>query len=140
MDLKTRIAFFPSRLAALLSLCLITPLGFSLWFFYVGPYRAWIRFYVTGIVYEIFWSLLAFLCWPARKNIGKIVAVVFLITCLLEFLQLWKPALLQQFRATDLGTILIGTSFQWGQFPYYVIGSLIAWLWLYLLCEKTQPG
>ncbi len=144
MDLKARIPFFGPgllvpRVSALLSLCLITPLGLYLWSCYEGPYRTWVRFYTTGILYVIFWSLVAFLFWPQRKNVTKIVTVVFLITCLLEFLQLWKPALLQQFRGTFLGAALIGTCFKWNQFPYYIAGSLIAWLWLYLLCSKPPP-
>jgi hypothetical protein len=137
MELKSRILLFKPRLVAFLSLCVITPLGFILWSCYEGPYRAWIRFYITGIIYEIFWSLVVFLFWPQRKNITKIVTAVFLMTCFLEFLQLWEQAFLETFRRTYFGSALIGTCFVWGQFPYYIVGCLISWLWLYLLSKES---
>jgi hypothetical protein len=135
LDWKTRIPFFRSRLAALLSLCIVALLGFYLWSRYEGPYRAWIRYYITGVIYVLFWLLAAFIVWPRRKNILKIVIGVLLMTFFLEFLQLWKPPFLQQFRSTFFGAALIGTDFVWAQFPYYIAGSLISWLWLSLLCK-----
>ena len=137
MDSKIRIPFLGSRLAALLSLGIIAPLGYWLWSCYQGPYRAWVRYYITGIIYVLFWSLTAFLVWPQKRNIVKIAAGVLLLTCLLEFLQLWKPPFLQQFRGTFLGSALLGTDFVWAQFPYYFAGGLVSWLWLRLLCKKT---
>jgi hypothetical protein len=55
---------------------------------------------------------------------------VFSITCVLEFMQLWHPPVLQQFRATFLGRMLIGTTFSWWDFPHYAVGCLLGWFWL----------
>jgi hypothetical protein len=130
------ISFLSRRWAILLSLCIVTPLGFWMWL-YRGPSRVWLNYYASGAVYEIFWCLTVFFFWPQRQKIPKIALGVFVITCLLEFLQLWKPVFLERIRATFLGSALIGTDFTWGQFPYYALGSVIGWLWLRMLCRKN---
>jgi hypothetical protein len=45
---------------------------------------------------------------------------------MLEFLQLWRPPLLQAVRSTFLGHALVGSSFAWSDFPYYGAGTLAA--------------
>ena len=127
MSLEVIISYFRRRRWILLALCIITPLGLSLWW-YDGPGRRWFNFYLTCAAYEIFWCLVAFFFWPRRQNAAQIALGVFLVTCGLEFLQLWRPMFLQQIRATFLGMAIIGTDFVWRQFPYYIAGSLIGWL------------
>lgn len=136
MNLRTTNSFFRQRMGVLLSLCVVTPLSFWLWRYYDGPYRVWIRFYVTGIFYVIFWCLVLFFFWPRKQNAFKIAAVVFVVTCILEVLQLWKAPFLQRIRSTVLGMAIIGTCFVWRQFPYYVLGSLIGFAWLRILGKK----
>ena len=117
------------RLLIILSLIIITPLGF-LSKFYQGPLDWWFNDYGGAILYEIFWCLFVFLLFPKRELLTKIPIGVFIVTCMLEVLQLWKPPLLQQIRANFWGRTLLGNTFVWLDFPYYAIGSFIGWLWL----------
>jgi len=107
----------------------VVPLGF--WFkLYDGPGAWWFNNYGAGVVYEIFWCLLLFLIWLKKENTTKIAICVFVVTCMLEVLQLWHPVFLQTIRSTFLGAALIGTSFVWWDFPHYALGSLLGWLWM----------
>ncbi len=137
MNLRVIISFFLRRLGVLLSLCIITPLGFLLWW-YDGPGRVWFNYYATGMLYVVFWCLVVFFFWPRRKNAAKIAVGVFVVTCVLEVLQLWEPVFLEKVRATFLGAVLIGTCFVWWQFPHYVLGSLVGFLWLRMLGRRRD--
>ena len=131
------ISFFLRRWWIVLSLCVITPLGF--WFkAYNGPGRWWFYYYGGGVAYEIFWCLVVFFFWPKRKNAARIALCVFVITCALETLQLWHPALLQQIRSTFLGRALLGTTFVWWDFPHYALGSFVGWLWMSCIAELSE--
>lgn len=126
---KTVISHLLRRWPIVASLCVITPLGF--WFkFYTGPGRWWFNDYGAGGLYEVFWCLAVFFFWPERKNAVKIALWVFVITCALETLQLWHPVFLERIRATFPGKAIIGTTFVWWDFPHYVLGSIIGWLWI----------
>ena len=74
-----------TRRWTLLSLLLVTPLGFLLKF-YPGPGRNWVNNYAAGVLYVIFWCLLLFLFWPRRDCTGRIALAVLIATCLLEIL------------------------------------------------------
>lgn len=111
------------------SLIIITPSGF-LFKLYSGKGMEWINNYAVGILYEIFWCLIIFLFFPYKKYITKITIAVFSVTCFLEILQLWHPYFLEYIRSFFLGRTIIGTSFCWGDFPYYIIGCIIAWFWM----------
>jgi hypothetical protein len=128
--------FIKQRVRVLLCLVIATLLGFWMWRYYRGWGEYWVRFYVSGIVYEIVWCLVLFFFWPSKANIVRIPVVVFIATCLLEFLQLWKAEFLQAFRATLVGAALIGTDFVWLQFPFYVLGSAISILVLAILAGE----
>ncbi|MCP4539306.1 MAG: DUF2809 domain-containing protein [Chloroflexi bacterium] len=117
------------RKRAFLSLLVITPLGFALKL-YTGPVQNWINNYAAGMLYEIFWCLALFFFWPRREHAGKIAVGVLFITCILEVLQLWHPWALEQIRATFLGRTLLGTVFSWWDFPHYVLGCGLGWLWI----------
>ncbi|MEH2192618.1 MAG: DUF2809 domain-containing protein [Nostoc sp.] len=54
----------------------------------------------------------------------------FVITCILEFLQLLHPPLLNEIRATLVGKLLLGTTFVWWDFPHYGLGCVLGCLWL----------
>lgn len=129
MNLKAFGSFFSRRRWILLSLCIITPLGFLCKLF-PGPDMWWFRNYGGGVMYEIFWCLAVFLFWPRKQDITKIAIAVLAITCFLEVLQLWHPWFLQRIRSTFLGKTLIGTTFVWWDFPHYLLGCLIGWLWM----------
>ncbi|MDP8241552.1 MAG: DUF2809 domain-containing protein, partial [Candidatus Celaenobacter antarcticus] len=53
-----------------------------------------------------------------------IAIVVLLTTCTLEFTQLWRPQFLETLRDNFIIRTIIGNSFSWSDFPYYIIGSI----------------
>jgi len=100
-------------------LLVITTLGFATKL-YNGPGAWWFNNYD-----EVFWVLLVLAIWPSL-SLFRIAAVVFILTSVLEFLQLWNPHFLAAVRNTFLGSALIGTTFVWWDFPYYLIGCVLA--------------
>ena len=123
-------------LYSIISLLIIIVMGF-LFKFYTGPAHEWFNNYGAAIFYEIFWCLFVFLLLPSRKAARQIPLWVFGVTCGLEFLQLWHPPMLEQFRSTFLGRMLIGTTFSWWDFPHYVLGCILGWLCLRQLVAIT---
>ena len=117
------------RQLTILSILIAIPLGF-LSKFYKGPVDWLLNNYASSIIYEIFWCLFFFLLIPRRKAVGQIPLWVFIVTCILEVLQLWHPPLLEQSRATFWGKMILGTQFDGWDFIPYVIGSFLGWLWL----------
>jgi len=103
--------------------------------FYRGPAAEWVNGSLGGVLYEIFWCLLSFLCFPRTKPL-RIAGIVLAVTCLLEFLQLWHPPFLETLRSCFLGRALLGTTFAWLDFPHYLAGSLLGWLWVKCLRRK----
>jgi len=120
----------------LISMLIIVPLGLYSKF-YSGQAGRWVNDSLGGILYVIFWCLFAFLFLRNTKP-WKIATVVFAITCSLEFLQLWHPPFLEFLRSHFLGRTLLGTSFTWSDFPYYLVGCGIGWLWLKYLQKYTK--
>jgi hypothetical protein len=117
------------RKRVILSLLVITPLGFLLKL-YVGPGQRWVNNSAVGVAYVVFWCLVVFFAWPRRRYAGRIALIVLAFTCLLEVLQLWHPPLLEQIRDTFLGRALLGTTFGWQDFVYYVLGTALGWFWM----------
>ncbi len=93
---------------------------------YRGPGRDWVAFSLGGVFYVVFWCLLFRLLLP-RARAWAIAAVVLAVTCALEFLQLWRPPLLEAVRSTFVGRALIGNQFQASDFVYYAAGAVIGW-------------
>ena len=50
-------------------------------------------------------------------------------TLAVEFAQLWHPAWLESIRATRPGALVLGTTFQWADFPYYFLGGALGCIW-----------
>ncbi|MBD2200913.1 MULTISPECIES: ribosomal maturation YjgA family protein [Calothrix] len=124
------------RWRTILSLAVVLPIGLL-----YSHYRHsvwWLNQEVGGIFYEIFWCLLAFLFIPTRKAVWQIPLWVLVITCLLEFLQLWQPPFLVWVRSFWWGKMLIASVFTWADFPYYFVGSGLGWLWLKLIVRGTN--
>jgi len=115
------------RIAILL--LFIIPAGF-LFKFYPGPGNDWFNNYGAAILYEVFWILLLFFILPKKGLINRIPIWVFVVTCALEFLQLWQPLFLQAIRSVFIGRALIGATFSVWDFPHYLIGCVIGWLLL----------
>ncbi|MEC4893485.1 MAG: DUF2809 domain-containing protein [Oscillatoria sp. PMC 1051.18] len=125
------------RLLTLWSLIIVTPIGLYSKF-YNGIGAWWVNDYGGAILYEIFWCLFGFFFIPKRKAIIPLTFWVFGVTCALEFLQLWQTPILTAVRATFLGKMLLGTTFVWWDFPHYVIGCFLGWLWLKLICNYRK--
>ena len=132
--------FLHNRKWTIISLLIIIPIGFYTKF-YTGPASIWVNNSMGGILYVIFWSLLIYLIVP-KSNPLKIVTFVFIVTGILEFIQLWHPVILEFIRSYFLGRIIIGSSFSWSDFFYYFIGAIIAFLFILFLqrseTETTQ--
>ncbi len=126
-----------SQTKVIFSLVVVIPLSFALKF-YSGPGNWWFNNYGAGVLYEIFWILLAFLFFPSKRSANVIPIYVFIITCILEFLQLWYPAFLETIRSSFLGSALIGTTFVWWDFPHYVLGCLLGWIWVRFLLGRED--
>lgn len=106
--------------------------------FYSGPAQWWFHDYGAGLLYVIFWNLVAFLIFPYKKATNRIPVWVFLITCALEILQIWHPPILEKVRSHFLGQILIGSSFAWWDFPHYGAGSIIGWVWIRRIIRRVD--
>ncbi|MFH0953959.1 MAG: DUF2809 domain-containing protein [Verrucomicrobiota bacterium] len=117
-----------TRTAAVILLVLVAAAGLASKF-YRGPAADWVNNSLGGVFYVVFWCLLAFLLLP-RARPCLIACTVLVITCLLEFLQSWHPAWLEQLRSSFLGAALLGTSFAWSDFPYYFLGCGLGWYWM----------
>jgi hypothetical protein len=119
----------PSQsLYTIISMLIVVAMGF-LFKFYNGFAAQWFNNYGAAVFYEIFWCLFGFLL-VSHKAVRQIPLWVFGVTCGLEFLQLWHPPILEQIRSTFLGRTLIGNTFSWWDFPHYVLGCFLGWLWL----------
>jgi len=119
------------RLLIILALIVITPIGF-ITKYYHGPAEVWVNNSLGGLFYEIFWCLVFAFIFIKVKPI-KIAVWIFLITSALEFLQLWHPHFLRVIRGTFIGRTILGSSFNWLDFPYYFIGSALGFLFLYFI-------
>lgn len=136
--LERQLDFYLSRQRTwtVVSLFVIVPVGVYTKF-YQGPATDWVNNSLGGMFYEMFWCLLVFLIVPNART-WIIALSVLLLTCLLEFMQLWHPAALTYIREFILGAALIGTTFGWSDFPYYFVGSAIGWLWISSLQNKVN--
>ena len=124
------------RVFSLIALLIITPLGFFTKF-YAGSGTAWVNNSLGGVFYEMFWCLLIFLFFTKLKP-ALIATAVFLITCALEFTQLWKPEILEILRENFFVRTVIGNSFTWNDFPYYIIGSLVGFVIMIVIKRNSE--
>lgn len=139
--MERRFSLSPRRFWTLISLAIVVPLGFGTKF-YEGPAADWVNNSLGGVFYEVFWCLLISLPLDVRRP-GVVAVSVLIVTCCLEFLQLWHPPLLELLRSTFIGRTILGTSFTWSDFPYYFLGCGISWLgirWLRLTFAGPAPG
>ena len=131
-------SFNKKRIAVLLlSILFIVPLGLMTKL-YGGPGQNWVNYYLGGVFYEIFFCLVAALFFP---TVGpwKIAGWVFVFTALLEFLQLYHPAWLISLRGFRLGHLLLGSSYNAWDFPYYLLGCVLGGLWVYGINRYCDP-
>ena len=115
----------------------IVPLGFYTKF-YTGPAATWVNNSLGGVLYVIFWCLVIFLLAPGARP-WVIALAVLVVTCVLEVAQLWHPPVLEWVRSSFMGRTLLGTHFTWSDFPHYVLGCGIGWLWISWLGRPETP-
>jgi Protein of unknown function (DUF2809) len=98
----------------------------GLWLRFDAPISAHVRDASGGISYVLVF-ILAFGALIPKSSSKNISVSVLGATCLLEFLQLWHPAWLEACRRTLPGRLLLGTTFEWTDFPPYFIGAALGW-------------
>ncbi|MCU0564982.1 MAG: DUF2809 domain-containing protein [Oculatellaceae cyanobacterium Prado106] len=128
----------PYRLSLLLSIALILPLGYIVRFSQ-GLGSPWIHDLLGSLAYQIFWVLLVTWLWP-RANVVWTAIAVCMASSAIEVLQLWQPPWLQAIRATWPGRLILGNTFTGSDFPPYVLGSLLGWVWVRLLQQLEGKG
>lgn len=126
---------FKYRIAVLISLIIILPLGYMIRFHGTAP--EWLNDSFGSIAYQIFWILLIALFFPSASPVWTAVGVC-LASCLIELLQLWHPPFLEAIRKTFLGRLILGNTFTWSDFPSYFIGSCVGWVWMQALRQQTK--
>ncbi|PIS27783.1 MAG: DUF2809 domain-containing protein [Candidatus Marinimicrobia bacterium CG08_land_8_20_14_0_20_45_22] len=126
----------------ILIILVITPIGFATKS-YEGIGERWMHNYGGAILYEIFWCLILFLVFQKLRPYLNAL-YVFISTSILEIAQLWHPPFLVAIRSTYLGRTILGTTFVWVDFLYYLIGSLIGYFMLIVLnrfdLQKEKAG
>jgi hypothetical protein len=118
---------FRFRLTAVFSLITLVPLGY--WLRFLAPGPAWLNDALGSVAYEIFWILLFSLFLPTVSPLWIAIGV-FWATCGIEVLQLWRSPFLEAARATLLGRLILGNTFNWNDFPAYAIGSILGGFWV----------
>ncbi|WP_375495736.1 DUF2809 domain-containing protein [uncultured Nostoc sp.] len=126
-----------TRILTIISIIVVIPMGlFSKQ--YTGFAQEWIHNNAGDIFYQIFWCLFVFLFMSTEFAANRIPIFIFFFGCLIEFTQAWHTPFLDLIRSHILGKLLLGTAFDWREFPTYAIGSFIGWLWLCLILSFSQ--
>ena len=120
------------RTSYFMHLAIIVALGLGT-MIYAGPGAGLVRHQLGGTFYVLAWFYLALWMRPGW-NPRRVGLIVFGLTCLVEFSQLWHPEWLEPLRGHRLGQLLVGSSFDWLDFPGYVLGLLIG-----LGLERGRP-
>src|SRR5690349_13468137 len=102
-------------LPLLISSVIVALVGFYGKRLYHGPAAHWVNDSLGGVFYEILWCLVFAMLLP-RVSATRIATGVLIATCILEFLQLWHPPLLEWLRSFFLGRTILGTTFDWSDF------------------------
>jgi Protein of unknown function (DUF2809) len=126
------------RLALLIGMVLIIPLGYSVRFA-TGLGSPMFQDIFGSIAYQVLLMFVVAFFFP-RMNLVKIAIGVFIVSSAIELLQLWQPPFLQAIRATWVGRVLLGNTFLLEDFPPYAIGCFFGWICLKGLRQKIAPS
>lgn len=107
------------------------------WLRFDAPMNAHWRDSSGGAAYVLFWSAALLMVCP-RLSPARSVVGVLVVTCCLEFLQLWHPTWLEAIRRTLAGRLVLGTTFDWSDFSAYFAGALLSFVLLPLLGLFTR--
>jgi hypothetical protein len=128
--------FEKDRLALSLAVLAVGVLGY--WLRFDAPAGPGIRDAGGGILYVVFWIVAGAAVKPDAP-VSRLASLVFVITCTLEFLQLWHPAWLEAIRRTLPGRAVLGTTFEWTDFPPYAVGAIAGWGIVRLIRRRMSP-
>ncbi|TAD75540.1 MAG: DUF2809 domain-containing protein [Oscillatoriales cyanobacterium] len=108
---------------------------------YRGPLDSWVQGHLGDVLVMPFLIGAARWCCPQRSP-AVLSGAILGVAIVTELLQLWQPPALQTFRATLLGKLTLGASFDGWDFLHYGLG---AWLGYAGLCwldrlDCTTPG
>lgn len=117
-----------SMIKTIILIVVIAALGFLAKLIPPGE-ASWISHQLAGLFYVTELSLILYLFF-SEHFIFLLVLAAFLLTSLVEFLQLWHPAFLEPVRSSFLGHTIIGSTFSWLDFPWYIGGAVLGWLLL----------
>lgn len=95
----------------------------------------WISYGVSGLFYVTELCLILYLIFPDHSSVVLALAA-FLITSLLEILQLWNPDFLEWVRSSFVGRSILGSTFSWLDYPYYLGGAVLGIILLNLVRRK----
>lgn len=95
----------------------------------------WICNHLSGLFYVTELCLILYLFFPDHSS-GVLGLGAFFITALLEILQLWHPAFLEWVRSSFIGRSILGSTFNWMDYPYYVGGAVLGVVILELVRKK----
>ena len=87
----------------------------------------WVAGHLGGAVYVVFFCCVWLAARPSARP-AVVATVVTLATCGVELLQLSDAAWLEALRGTRAGGLLLGSTFSWGDLPYYGLGGVLAWV------------
>lgn len=122
------------RIALLIGIALIIPLGYSVRFS-TALKMPLLQDIVGSLAYQVLIMLMVAFFYP-RTSLVKIAVWVWIASSVGELLQLWQPPLLQAIRSTWLGRVVLGNTFTLSDFPPYAMGSFLGWLGLKWLRRK----
>lgn len=125
-----------SRLACLLVLATVVPLGFAAKFYEVSG-AAWVSDHAAGFFYVLFWTFLFLAIAPGSSPV-RVTLWVFGVTCALEVLQLWHPSFLESIRDTPAGRAVIGHIFTALDLAFYGLAAVTAPV-LARLVRRNRP-
>src|SRR6056297_2709085 len=95
----------------------------------------WISHNLSGLFYVTELCLILYLIFPDHSSVVLALAG-FLITSLLEIMQLWNPDFLEWVRSSFVGRSILGSTFSWLDYPYYLGGAILGVILLNLVRRK----
>jgi hypothetical protein len=127
--------FNSTKIIKTLLVIILIPIGL-LTKVYSGIGSEFVANYLGGIIYVIFFILLASLVFPKVTSL-KISFYILCITCLLEFSQLIQVSFLNNLRKYFIIRALIGSAFNVFDFVFYFIGAFLGFGILSLISKTT---
>lgn len=90
---------------------------------YHGAGANWLNNSLGGIIYVIFFACFFSLFYRFSHTV---IIGVFIVSCLIELSQLYKPLWLVTIRTSFVGRYLLGNTYSATDFIYYASGAILA--------------